>query len=80
MLLQHVQAPPLPPSQRSELVIPKQLEALLMTCLEKDPAKRPASALELETQLARVPCGPPWTNERAQQWWADHAPEIVGRT
>ena len=80
MLLQHVQAPPLPPSQRSELVIPKQLEALLMTCLEKDPAKRPASALELEAQLARVPCGPPWTNERAQQWWADHAPEIVGRT
>lgn len=78
MLLQHVQAPPLPPSQRSELVIPKQLEAVLMTCLEKDPAKRPASALQLEAQLARVPCGLPWTNERAQQWWADHAPEIVG--
>ena len=78
MLLQHVQAPPLPPSQRSELVIPKQLEAILMTCLEKDPAKRPASALHLEAQLARAPCGVPWTNERAQQWWADHAPEIVG--
>jgi eukaryotic-like serine/threonine-protein kinase len=79
MLLQHVQAPPLPPSQRSELVIPKQLEAILMTCLEKDPANRPASALQLEAQLARVPCGTPWTNERAQEWWADHAPEIVGR-
>ena len=78
MLLQHVQAPPLPPSQRSELVIPKQLEAILMACLEKDPANRPASALHLEAQLARVPCGDPWTNERAQQWWADHAPEVVG--
>ena len=78
MLLQHVQTQPVPPSARSELAIPKQLDAILMKCLEKDPAKRPASALQLDAELARVPCEAPWTNERAQHWWQTHAPEVVG--
>jgi DNA-binding NtrC family response regulator len=78
MLLQHVQTPPLPPSKKSELPIPKQLEAILMRCLEKDPALRPSSALQLEAQLAQVICDAPWTNERAQDWWKDHAPDVVG--
>ena len=78
MLLQHVQARPVPPSMRSELAIPEQLEAILMQCLEKDPARRPSSALELEARLARVRFEPPWTNERAREWWKVHVPEIVG--
>ena len=48
-----------------------------MTCLEKDPAKRPSSALELDAQLARVRCEQPWTDERAQAWWDAHAPDAV---
>jgi DNA-binding NtrC family response regulator len=75
MLLQHVQARPVPPSSRSELAIPKRLEAILMTCLEKDPAKRPSSALQLDSQLATVACEAVWTNERAREWWEAHAPE-----
>ena len=77
MLLQHVRTRPVPPSERSELSIPQQLEAILMMCLEKDPAKRPPSALQLESELARVRCQEPWTNERAQQWWEGHAPDVV---
>jgi eukaryotic-like serine/threonine-protein kinase len=77
MLLQHVQAQPVRPSARSELVIPEQLEAIVMQCLEKDPAKRPSSALQLDFQLARVPCETPWTNERAQEWWEAHVPEVA---
>jgi serine/threonine-protein kinase len=77
MLLQHVQARPVPPSSRSELAIPKRLEAILMTCLEKEPAKRPSSALQLDSQLATVACEAVWTNERAREWWAAHAPEAV---
>jgi DNA-binding NtrC family response regulator/plasmid stabilization system protein ParE len=77
MLLHHVQTRPVPPSERSELAIPRQLEAILMMCLEKDPAKRPPSALEVESQLARVSCEAPWTNQRAQAWWDIHAPEVV---
>src|SRR5688572_23029633 len=44
MLLQHVNAKPVPPSQRSELPIPKELDDLILACLEKDPNLRPQSA------------------------------------
>src|SRR5262249_22447730 len=37
MLMQHVQATPIPPSQRTELPIPGELDDLVMACLEKDP-------------------------------------------
>ncbi len=79
MLLQQVNAQPLPPSEKSEVVIPRKLEAILMMCLQKDPAKRPGSALQLASQLAEVRCEAPWTNERAQSWWETHAPEVVGK-
>jgi DNA-binding NtrC family response regulator/putative methionine-R-sulfoxide reductase with GAF domain len=77
MLLHHAQTRPLPPSQRSELPIPKQLEAILMKCLEKDPANRPHSALELESELTGVRCGETWTMKRAQEWWEAHSPDNV---
>jgi serine/threonine-protein kinase len=78
MLLQHVQAQPTRPSSRSELSIPLSLERILMQCLEKDPARRPSSALALEDELAHVVCEAPWSSERARQWWESHAPEAVG--
>jgi hypothetical protein len=77
MLLHHVQTPPTPPSKVSELPIPGDLETILMMCLEKDPAKRSASALELDAQLASVPCLEPWTEQKAQAWWEAHAPEVA---
>ena len=77
MVLHHAQTRPLPPSQRSELPIPKQLEAILMKCLEKDPANRPHSALELESELTGVRFEEAWTMKRAQEWWAVHSPDNV---
>jgi serine/threonine-protein kinase len=79
MLLHHVHTPPMPPSAVSELPIPGELEDILMACLEKDPAKRPASASVLDSALGRVPSPRPWTEERARAWWQTHAPEIVAQ-
>jgi hypothetical protein len=68
-----------PPSEISELPIPKSLEAILMMCLEKDPARRPSSALDLDARLARVPGQAEWTDDRAREWWDAHAPGMVTR-
>jgi DNA-binding NtrC family response regulator len=77
MLLHQAQTPPPRPSEVSELPIPRGLETVLLQCLEKDPDRRPASALELDSQLARIRCPEPWTEERARAWWAAHAPDVV---
>jgi DNA-binding NtrC family response regulator len=77
MILHHANTPPVRPSEVSELPIPRDLEAVLMQCLEKDPEKRPPSALELESRLAGIRCREPWTEDRARAWWESHAPEAI---
>jgi hypothetical protein len=74
MLVQHARTPPTPPSARTHLPIPKGLEDLVMSCLEKDPANRPQSARELSLRLAEVESTSVWTQDRAQEWWATHQP------
>jgi len=69
-IVMHVHAQPDLPSRRTDLSIPPQLEALVLTCLAKDPAARPATADELGARLAAVPLERPWTAERAREWWA----------
>ncbi len=42
MLMQHVHAKPMPPSLRTELPIPRELDEFVLSCLEKDPEQAPA--------------------------------------
>jgi serine/threonine-protein kinase len=73
MALKQVQETPEPPSRRTELPIPPDLERLVMHCLEKRPEGRPASAREVADRLAA--CGlPAWTAEDATAWWERHLP------
>ena len=76
VMYDHVHTPPTPPSSRSEVPIPVELETLILSCLEKEPARRPASASELEALLQAIPLATPWTRERAEQWWAENAPRM----
>jgi serine/threonine protein kinase len=61
---------PQPPSVRIGKPICLQLEALVLRCLEKDPANRPQSAQELRDLLAACPCAADWTLEQRSAWWA----------
>ena len=72
--LAHIQKPPVPPSQRSELAIPGSLERVVMACLEKKPEDRPQSAAELARLLEACTDVPPWTRADALRWWEVHVP------
>ena len=68
MLLQHVQDQPVPPSARSPQSIPADLEAIVMACLDKDPAKRP-TAEELLVMTGDPRTTPVWNSNAARRWW-----------
>jgi serine/threonine-protein kinase len=73
LLLHHVQTPPVPPSRRGAAV-PRALEDLILSCLEKDPGRRPTSAGELARLLEATGLPRAWTPERARDWWDSHVP------
>ena len=72
--LAHVQDAPVPPSLRSEFRISPALDALVMECLAKDPAARPASAAVVSERLAAIVPANSWTHEAAHAWWDRHQP------
>jgi serine/threonine-protein kinase len=74
MLMRHVEDAVVPPSRRSELDIPAELEQLILDLLAKRPQDRPRDADELARRLGAVPLTAPWTEERAARWWASHQP------
>jgi serine/threonine-protein kinase len=73
VLTHHVHTEPAPPSRVTELSIPPALDALVLSCLAKDPAERPRTAEALDAALAAVPFDAPWTRERARKWWEENA-------
>lgn len=73
-VLAHIEEEPLPPSERSEIDVPEELDRIVLACLEKDPAKRPQSAADLARMLRETGLGEKWTKERAERWWEVHLP------
>jgi len=70
-LLKHVQEKPIPPSRRTELEIPEDLDTVILACLAKDPGDRPQTAEELDVRLAACSVGV-WTKDMAADWWKLH--------
>jgi serine/threonine protein kinase len=77
MVLAHVQGKPPKPSELSEVEFPAEVDDLVLKCLAKNAAERPASAEELWRLLDAVELESAWTKERAEGWWVLHAPEQV---
>jgi serine/threonine-protein kinase len=68
LIAKHLQAEPVPPSERTTQSIPKELERLIMKCLAKDPNNRPQSAAAVSEALSWVPTDA-WGEKQASQWW-----------
>ena len=78
MLMHHLNTPAVPPSQRTELPIPRELDELVLACLEKDPNKRPQNAGELFRMAYNCRAEDTWDVEAAEAWWRMHLPELTG--
>jgi serine/threonine-protein kinase len=68
----HLHEEPVAPSRRSPLAIPEALDELVLACLAKKPALRPADAASVSASLAAIDVDPPWTQEQAKRWWQDN--------
>jgi serine/threonine-protein kinase len=72
----HLHTAPVPPSARLGRPVPADLEALLLACLEKDPARRPQDAGALEEALLACRCAGEWGEREARRWWRENAARV----
>jgi eukaryotic-like serine/threonine-protein kinase len=66
---QHLHSEPAPPSARSPVAVPAELERLLLACLQKEPTRRPESAAALATELRRSADPGAFTEGDARAFW-----------
>jgi hypothetical protein len=69
----HLYTQPESPSQRLGAPLPATVEALVLRCLAKDPAARPAGARELHDALTACRAEAGWSREEARAFWNDVA-------
>jgi serine/threonine-protein kinase len=74
MLIKRLNEDPLPPSARTEMPVPADLECLVLACLARVPEDRPQSAAELNRALAAL-SGEQWGEEQALRWWNTNRPD-----
>jgi serine/threonine-protein kinase len=67
---QQLAGKPAPPSQRTDNPIGKELEQVILSCLEIDPALRPQSVGILRSELQSSPVAAQWNLAARAQWWA----------
>jgi eukaryotic-like serine/threonine-protein kinase len=68
IMSKHLQAAPVPPSERVAFTIPAALDGVILSCLAKKPEERPQSAAELARRLSAIDIQP-WTDLQAKEWW-----------
>jgi eukaryotic-like serine/threonine-protein kinase len=74
LMMQHVNDRPVPPSQRVGQAISPALEALVLSCLHKDPRARPADAGALLQLVNACAVDGDWDEDTARVWWERHLP------
>ncbi len=71
LMIAHATKVPPRPMDVADILIPNELEALIMQCLEKSPAARPASAAVLLEMLEALPRMLDWTPSDAETFWRE---------
>jgi serine/threonine-protein kinase len=79
MLVQHLHTEPEPPSKSADGAVPPALDDLVLSCLQKQPADRPASVDEITERLRRIHLEAPWSAAHAREWWASVEPAAATR-
>jgi serine/threonine-protein kinase len=69
IIADHLRTAPVPPSLRTKEQVPADLEAVILSCLNKRAEDRPPTARALRDDLRRCRQAPPWTPEDAAAWW-----------
>jgi serine/threonine protein kinase len=73
----HLLAEPAPLSSHAGSDAPPELERLVLDCLAKSPAARPASAEKLRDLLEALPLATTWNARDAQDWWSTRSSTIM---
>jgi serine/threonine-protein kinase len=69
----HLQTEPEAPSKRLGRPVAPKLEAVILSCLQKDPDRRPESAKALAEALRACDDVTPWDERDAQRFWRERA-------
>ena len=79
VIKQHIESPPVPLQDIVGDTVSPELCQLIMSCLEKDPLRRPASAGHIGIALESCVLRTPWNVEQANAWWkqAEVAPPVA---
>jgi serine/threonine-protein kinase len=77
VLVDHVNRDPVPPSSRLGAPLPREIDALVLDCLRKNPADRPQDAGELLERINAYNLARRWSNAHAKSWWQARLPELA---
>ena len=65
------------PSARANRIIARDLQAMIMQCLHKEPKERPDGMSTLIGALEAIDIADDWDRHKAHDWWREHAVELV---